>query len=328
MGFCGGLPLSGVEWEEGTLSFVRMRNDKRAMSTEAKPFLKWAGGKGQLLPQLASHLPQKIYGEPFTYIEPFVGGGAMLFYMLQHFDNIRKAVINDVNEDLILTYRTIRDDVEPLIYALSLMEREYLAIDGQEARSAKFYEIRERYNHHAGDCITRAAQLIFLNKTCFNGLYRVNGKGLFNVPFGRYANPTICNASVLRADSHLLQRANIEICQSDYMQAAAHVEGLTFVYLDPPYRPLDATSSFTAYAKGDFNDNDQRKLADFCHRLTDRGCFWMESNADCSAKNPEDRFFEELYKDYRIERVNAARFINANASKRGKLTELLIKNYE
>ncbi|MBQ9671490.1 MAG: DNA adenine methylase [Prevotella sp.] len=298
------------------------------MSTEAKPFLKWAGGKGQLLSQLVTHLPQQINGEPFTYIEPFVGGGAMFFYMLQHFGNIRKAVINDVNEDLILTYRTIHDDVEALIGVLSQMEHEYLAIDSQEERSVWFYEIRKQYNQHVGDSIARAAQLIFLNKTCFNGLYRVNGKGLFNVPFGRYANPTICNASLLRSGSLLLQRANIEICQGDYLQTIAHLEGLTFVYLDPPYRPLDATSSFTAYAKGNFNDDDQRQLAAFCHQLSDAGCFWMESNADCSAKNPEDHFFEELYKDYRIERVNAARFINANAGKRGKLTELLIKNYE
>mgnify|MGYP002854993658 FL=1 len=297
------------------------------MSTEAKPFLKWAGGKGQLLSQLAAHLPQQINGEPFTYIEPFVGGGAMLFFMLQHFSNIRKAVINDVNEDLILTYRTIRDDVETLIGVLSQMEHKYMAIDSQEGRSARFYEIREQYNRHVGDNIARAAQLIFLNKTCFNGLYRVNGKGLFNVPFGRYTNPTICNASLLRADSQLLQRANIEICQGDYQQTIAQVEGVTFVYLDPPYRPLDATSSFTAYTMGDFNDDDQRQLAAFCHQLSDAGCYWMESNSDCSAKNPEDRFFEELYQDYRIERVNAARFINSNACKRGKLTELLIKNY-
>ena len=298
------------------------------MSTDAKPFLKWAGGKGQLLGQLSEHLPDRISKEPFTYIEPFVGGGAMFFYMLQHYSNIRKAVINDVNEDLILTYRTIRDDVEKLIATLSKMEDEYLAIEDQELRSQMFYKIRERYNQNNSNSIERAAQLIFLNKTCFNGLYRVNSKGLFNVPFGRYANPTICNTSLLRADSLLLQESNIEICQGDYTETFHRIEGLTFVYLDPPYRPLDATSSFTAYAKGDFNDDDQRRLADFCRQLNVAGCYWMESNADCSAKNPEDTFFEELYKDYRIERVNAARFINANPSKRGKLTELLIKNYE
>ena len=298
------------------------------MSTEARPFLKWAGGKSQLLNQLGAYLPQQISEEPFTYIEPFVGGGAMLFYMLQHFCNIRKAVINDVNEDLILTYRIIKDDVEALITNLDKYEKDYLAITDQEGRSQIFYEVRERYNQHLGDSIERASQLIFLNKTCFNGLYRVNRRGQFNVPFGKYANPTICNAKLLRADSQLLQSAQVVISQGDYAQTVQHIDSLTFVYLDPPYRPLDATSSFTAYAKGDFNDDDQRALAAFCHQLSERGCFWMESNADCSAKNPNDTFFEDLYADYKIERVYASRFINANPEKRGKLTELLIKNYE
>jgi len=317
----------GKECEGGTLSFLPMQK-RQTMSTEAKPFLKWAGGKGQLLAQIAAYLPRQIYNEPFTYIEPFVGGGAVLFYMLQHFDNLRKVVINDVNEDLILTYRTIRNDVETLINTLKAVEEDYLATSEQETRSSIFYEIREKYNRHEGCGVDRAAQLIFLNKTCFNGLYRVNSKGLFNVPFGKYANPTICNTNLLRADSQLLQKANVEICQGDYKHIVQHIDGLTFVYLDPPYRPLDATSSFTAYAKGDFNDDDQSNLAAFCNQLNDIGCYWMESNSDCSAKNPEDTFFEDLYKDYRIERVNAARFINANPSKRGKLTELLIRNYE
>ena len=298
------------------------------MGTEAKPFLKWAGGKGQLLSQLAEHLPNAIEKEPFTYIEPFVGGGAMLFYMLQRFGNIRKATVNDVNEDLILTYRTIRDDAEALIERLSALERDYLSIESQEVRSEMYYHIREQYNQHEANAVERASQLIFLNKTCFNGLYRVNAKGRFNVPFGRYANPTICNAEVIRADSKLLQSANVEICQGDFSQTLHYAGGLTFFYLDPPYRPLDATSSFTAYAKGDFNDDDQRQLAAFCRQLSEQGCLWMQSNADCSAKNPEDTFFEELYEDCHIHRVHAARFINANPSKRGKLTELLIKNYE
>lgn len=298
------------------------------MSAEPKPFLKWAGGKGQLLSQLAAFLPQQIKNEPFTYIEPFVGGGAMLFYMLQHYGNIKKAVINDVNEDLILAYRIVKDDVEALIGKLGKMENDYLAITDQDGRNRVFYEVREQYNQHIGDEIDRAAQLIFLNKTCFNGLYRVNKRGFFNVPSGRYSRPSICNAGVLRADSCLLQSARVEICQGDYAQTIENIDGLTFVYLDPPYRPLDATSSFTAYAKDDFNDDDQRKLADFCNLLAEKGCFWMESNADCSAKNPEDTFFEELYKGFRIERVEAARFINANPQKRGKLTELLMMNYE
>lgn len=298
------------------------------MSTEAKPFLKWAGGKSQLLGQLAAYLPHQINEKTFTYIEPFVGSGAMFFYMLQHFGNISKAVINDINEDLILTYRIVKNDVEALIMKLDRLEKDYLAITDPIGRSQIFYEVRERYNQHIGDGIERASQLIFLNKTCFNGLYRVNRRGQFNVPFGKYANPTICNAKLLRADSQLLQSAKIEICQGDYAQTMQHADGLSFVYLDPPYRPLDATSSFTAYAKKDFNDDDQRRLAAFCHELSGRDCLWMQSNADCSAKNPEDTFFEELYRDCHISRVFAARFINANPAKRGKLTELLIKNYE
>lgn len=298
------------------------------MSTEAKPFLKWAGGKGQLLSQLVEYLPERISKEPFTYIEPFVGGGAMLFFMLQHFGNIKQVVINDINEDLILTYRTIKDDVEALITCLEKLETDYLEVKDQEKQSRMFYEIREQYNQHNANGALRAAQLIFLNKTCFNGLYRVNAKGLFNVPFGRYIYPTICNTSMLRADSRLLQSTNIEISQGDFFQTLSYIDDLTFVYLDPPYRPLDATSSFTAYAKGDFNDDDQRKLADYCHHLSEKKCLWMQSNADCSAKNPEDMFFEELYNGYRIDRVFASRSINANPNKRGKLTELLIRNYE
>ena len=189
----------------GYAFFCPQPNDKGAMSTEAKPFLKWAGGKGQLLMQLSEHLPEIISKEPFTYVEPFVGGGAMLFYMLQHFSNIRKAVINDVNEDLILTYRIIKDDVEALISNLNRLEKDYFTITDQDGRSQIFYEVRERYNQHIGDSIERASQLIFLNKTCFNGLYRVNRRGQFNVPFGKYANPIICKAKLLRADSQLLQ---------------------------------------------------------------------------------------------------------------------------
>ena len=297
------------------------------MSIEAKPFLKWAGGKGKLLTQLSEHLPKRISEEPFTYIEPFVGGGAMLFYMLQHFSNIKKVVINDVNGDLILAYKTIKDDVESLIESLNNLEKKYYSIDA-EKRSDMYYDIREQYNQHQGESVARVSQLIFLNKTCFNGLYRVNSKGFFNVPFGRYVNPTICNADVLRADSMVLKSANIEICQGDFCEVIKQIDGLTFVYMDPPYRPLDATSSFTAYAKGDFNDDDQRKLASFCNILSEKECLWMQSNSDCSAKNPEDTFFEDLYNQYIINRVYASRSINANASKRGKLTELLIKNYE
>ena len=296
------------------------------MNTEAKPFLKWAGGKGQLLEQLASFLPALIHNEQFTYIEPFVGGGAMLFFMLRNFPNMRQVVINDVNEDLISTYRIIRDEVEPLIDVLAEMEKNYFALETEDGRREMFLAIRDQYNSEYSTSIMRSAYMLFLNRTCFNGLYRVNARGLFNVPFGKYKNPKICNADLLREDSRILNTVEVEICCGDYHQTERFIDGLTFFYLDPPYRPLSETSSFTAYAKGDFNDDNQRELADFCHLLSERGCLWMQSNADCSAKNPADTFFEELYHDFTIERVYASRNINANASKRGKLTELLIHN--
>ena len=281
---------------------------KNTESIAPKPILKWAGGKTQLLGELLPKVPSSYN----RYIEPFVGGGAM-FFALQP----ENGLIADSNPELINMYRQVSDNVEAVIRQLETYQN----------TKDMFYLVRG-LDWEAMTPSEAAARTIYLNKTCFNGLYRVNKKGLFNVPFGKYANPTICNAEVLRADSQLLQSAKVEICQGDYTQTLEHVDGLTFFYLDPPYRPLDATSSFTAYAKGDFNDDDQRELADFCHQLSDRGCLWMESNADCSAKNPEDTFFEDLYRNYRIERVYASRFINANPNKRGKLTELLIKNYE
>lgn len=296
------------------------------MGTEAKPFLKWAGGKGQLIEQLSVYLPNKIYHEPFNYVEPFVGGGAMLFYMLKTFPNIKKVIINDVNEQLVSTYRNIRDNVYTLIGALSELEDSYLKLE-EGKRKEMYLIVRDKYNTPTCTGIMKSAYMLFLNRTCFNGLYRVNGKGLFNVPFGKYANPTICNAELLKEDSMMLNKVDMEICCGDYRDTLQQVDdGLCFFYLDPPYRPLSETSSFTAYAKGDFNDDNQRELAQFCHTLDERGCLWMQSNADCSAKNPADTFFEELYADYQIERVYASRNINANASKRGKLTELLIHN--
>ena len=298
------------------------------MSTEAKPFLKWAGGKGQLIEQLSAYLPKRIYEEPFTYIEPFVGGGAMLFYMLRTFPNMKKVVINDINEQLIATYRIIKDDVEALIARLAEIEQQYQSLPNEEERKRMFLNVRERYNEQACMSVEKSTCLLFLNRTCFNGLYRVNGKGYFNVPFGRYSNPTICNAELLRADSRMLNSKNIVICCGSYADTVGAIDGngLTFFYLDPPYRPLSETSSFTAYAKGDFDDDDQRALGDFCRKISQRGCLWMQSNADCSAKNPNDTFFEELYQDYCIDRVFASRNINANAAKRGRLTELLIHN--
>ena len=295
---------------------------------KAKPFIKWAGGKGQLLEQLDAYLPED-FGERrnITYIEPFVGGGAMLFYMLQRYPNIQHAVINDVNSDLTTCYRTVRDSPEELITSLTEIQNAYNELQTEEARRDFFLAARDRYNEKNLDPIENTTKFIFLNRTCFNGLYRVNKKGLFNVPFGKYINPQICDPATIRLDSELLQR--VEILTGDFEATLDHVgDGYNFFYFDPPYRPLNATSSFNSYSKEDFNDEEQIRLRDFCARLNGRlGIGWMLSNADCSAKNPEDTFFEDIYNDFFINRVFASRAINANPSKRGKLTELLICNY-
>lgn len=300
------------------------------MGTEAKPFLKWAGGKGQLLSQLEQHLPDDLKEHEFTYIEPFVGGGAMFFHMLQRFSNIKRAVINDINSYLITAYRVIKDSSNELIERLAELEKRYYALNEDEAKKSFFLEARTIFNENNLDDIDRTKYLIFLNRTCFNGLYRVNAKGKFNVPFGRYHNPTICNSEVIQADSQLLNKVEVVILNGDYEQTLKHVsDELSFFYFDPPYRPLDATSSFNSYAKEEFDDDEQIRLRDFCAKLNKMpNIKWMLSNSDCSARNPEDTFFEHLYKEFNINRVQASRAINANPNKRGKLTELLIKNYE
>ena len=296
----------------------------------AKPFIKWVGGKGQLLQQLESQLPRELYEESFTYIEPFVGGGAMLFFILQNFVNIKREVINDINRNLTEAYRTIKEEPEGLVYRLKHIEQQYMPIRDYEVQRNFYLEMRRRFNEEQLSSLDKTALLIFLNRTCFNGLYRENARGLFNVPFGRYANPTICNEEVIYADSELLNRFDVQILNGDFKETAKAIDnaGLNFFYFDPPYRPLSATSSFNSYVKEDFNDDSQRNLAEFC-RMLDRkdNVRWMLSNSDCSAKNPADTFFEDIYEGFNIQRVYASRMVNANASKRGKLTELLIRNY-
>lgn len=300
-------------------------------SYKARPFIKWVGGKGQLLSQLADALPTELNDGDFTYVEPFVGGGAMLFFMLQRFPNIKSAVINDINKNLTDSYQVIKDEPEKLLLRLRHIEKEYKSLHKEESRKVFFLEIRDRFNGEDLDKVEKTSFLIFLNKTCFNGLYRENSKGKFNVPFGRYANPTICNEDVICADSELLNRCNVNILNGDFSLTLKHVneQELFFFYFDPPYRPLNTTSNFNSYVKEDFDDNKQRELANFCRVLSVRkNCLWMLSNSDCSAKNPEDIFFEKIYDGFDIQRVYASRFVNAVASKRGKLTELLIRNYE
>lgn len=293
---------------------------------QAKPFVKWVGGKRQLLSSIEQALPDNISQlSNLTYIEPFIGGGAMLFHMLQKYPNIQKAVINDINQDLILAYKTVRDDAEELIKELKIIERDYLKLN-EACRKQFFIEKRSLFNTKKLSNIDNTVTFIFLNRTCFNGLYRVNSKGLFNVPFGQSVNPTICDERTIYADRELLQK--VEILNGDFEITEKYITEETFFYLDPPYRPLNATSSFNSYAKEVFNDSEQTRLKLFCERLSQKGCSLMLSNSDCAAKNPEDTFFDDLYSEFFIKRVWASRAINANPEKRGKLTELLIRNYE
>ena len=297
----------------------------------AKPFVKWVGGKGQLLLQMEERLPQELYGEEFTYIEPFVGGGAMLFFMLQKFPNIKRAVINDINSNLTCAYATIKNDAAHLVKQLKHLEKQYNALLNELQRKEFYLEMRRCFNNEVLTDVEKTSLLLFLNRTCFNGLYRENSKGEFNVPFGRYANPKICNEELIYADSELLNKHDVQIMNGDFKQTITAIDSykLNFFYFDPPYRPLSATSSFNSYVKETFNDDNQMDLAHFCRNIaTYDNVFWMLSNSDCSSKNPSDVFFENLYKGFSIQRVTASRMVNASANKRGKLTELLICNYE
>ena len=293
---------------------------------KAKPFIKWVGGKGQLIEQLEALLPADFAErENVTYIEPFVGGGAMLFYMLQTYPNIKSAIINDINPDLMQCYQIVRDTPSELIKSLDAIQGEYHALQTEEERRSFFLQQRDRFNTKSLNPIENSTLFFFLNRTCFNGLYRVNKAGKFNVPFGKYATPTICDTSTIYADSKLLQR--VEILTGDFEQTFSKIKGNTFFYFDPPYRPLSNTSSFKDYSKEDFNDNAQIRLKLFCDRLNEAGVDFMLSNSDCLGKDGKDRFFDDLFIDYRIERVWASRNVNAIASKRGKLTEILVRNY-
>jgi DNA adenine methylase len=295
------------------------------MQKTAKPFLKWAGGKTQLLSNIEKTLPTKITRTNFTYIEPFVGSGAVLFWMLNNFPNLKKAVINDINEDLINTYKTIANKPKELISILEILQNEFHNLEGNEDnKKLYYYQKRDLYNSRKETQSQQAALFIFLNRTCFNGLYRVNRKNEYNVPMGGYKKPTICDKENILAVSEALQK--VEILCGDFEQTLDFAEQNILFYFDPPYKPLNETSSFNSYAKDEFNDGEQIRLRDFCNKLNVLNHTWILSNSDVKGKDENDNFFDDLYADFSISRVNAKRSINANPNKRGKLTELLITN--
>ena len=291
----------------------------------AKPFLKWAGGKTQLIKDIERTLPTKITKEKFTFIEPFVGSGAVLFWMLNNFPKLEKAVINDINEDLINTYKTIASNPKELISILEILQNEFHNLEGsEENKKLYYYQKRELYNTRKEEQSGQAALFIFLNRTCFNGLYRVNSKNLYNVPMGGYKKPTICDKENILAVNNVLQK--VEILSGDFEQTLNYADKKSLFYFDPPYKPLSETSSFNSYAKDEFNDGEQIRLKDFCSKLDALNHIWVLSNSDVKGKNENDNFFDDLYSDFNIQRVEAKRNINANPEKRGKLTELLITN--
>lgn len=313
----------------------------KIITNKPKPFLKWAGGKTQLLPIIDKNLPrpQIENGQITKFIEPFVGSGAVLFHILGNYQTIKEAYIYDINPELINVYIAIKNNLDELIKILKVLEEDYLPLD-MEKRKEKYYDIRQKFNEeidtlnendlNIGNAYSkRAAQFIFLNKTCFNGLFRVNKKGEFNVPMGKYKNPTICNKPVLEIASKYLQNVNIKC--GDYKQSYQVIDNKTFVYFDPPYKPLSTSSSFTSYSKFDFNDDDQKELALYFHKLNEeKNAFLMLSNSDPKNTDPSNTFFEDIYKNshINIQSVNARRSINSNANKRGEITELLITNYK
>lgn len=269
------------------------------------PVLKWVGGKRQLLDELVPLLPKKIS----AYCEPFVGGGAMLFSIQP-----KLAYINDINNDLILVYNTIKNDVESLISALTEYKNE----------ADFFYSVRDwdrdKKKYESLTDVEKAARIIYLNKTCYNGLYRVNNAGEFNSPFGNYKNPNIVNAPVLRAVNFYFNNAAIYFSSTDYAETLYSIPKGTFVYLDPPYDPISSTSNFTGYSKGGFTQADQIRLRKCCDDLNNRGIKFMLSNSST-------KFIRDQYSAYKITTVHAKRAINSVASKRGEVEEIVVRNY-
>ncbi|MDM3861431.1 MAG: DNA adenine methylase [Aphanizomenon gracile PMC644.10] len=273
-----------------------------------KPFVKWAGGKRQLVPTiLANHLPKNYNLQ--TYYEPFIGGGALLFSLQP-----KKAVINDSNAELINCYKIIKNSLDELIEDLK----------NHKNNEYYYYDIRDwdrEKNFKSKTEVQRASRIIFLNKTCYNGLFRVNSQGQFNVPFGKYKNPNILDIAVLKAVNKYLNENQVRILNSDFQEAVKDAKRGDFIYLDPPYDPVSETASFTGYDVNGFNKQEQRRLKEVFDDLNSRGCHILLSNA-------YTEFIEDLYKDYLHTKISAIRAINCNGKKRGKVDEILVKNYE
>lgn len=304
---------------------------------EVKPFLKWAGGKRQLIDEIDSRLPPEIKktGKIKKYFEPFVGGGAIFFHLISNYD-IKKSYLYDINKELILTYNVIKNNPNELIEELNTLSETYkLKSNSKEHIHNFYYDIREKFNdiredfnfdNYSAEHIPIAAYMIFLNKTCFNGLYRVNSSNRFNVPASYVKNPLICDKENILNVSKVLKGTEI-IC-SDYSESEPLIEKNSLVYLDPPYRPLTNNKSFDGYSKKSFDDNDQIELGEFFKRIDKKGANVILSNSDPKNTNKNDNFFDDIYKNFKIDRVEAKRFINSKGNRRGPINEIIVYNYQ
>jgi len=304
---------------------------KTVLEQPARPFIKWAGGKGQLISQMRGYLPKQLRntGRMKNYFEPFLGGGAVFFWLTSEFD-FENVYLYEINSEVANCYQTIRNRINKLVGELGSLEADYFSKSDDKLEQF-FYSMRSEYNglilsRTPNNLVRKAALLIFLNKTCYNGLYRVNLKGEFNVPFGRYKKPAICDEENLYAVNDVLK--NAEIINGDFAQCLAHADSESFVYCDPPYRPISETANFTNYSKDTFNDYEQKRLKEVFDKLNDVGALVMLSNSDPKNFDPKDTFFDDLYRGYNIRRLKAIRMINCNASKRGEIKEILVRNYE
>ncbi len=296
------------------------------MKYTAKPFIKWAGGKSALLDDIRRYYPEKLGKSINKYCEPFIGGGAVLFDVLSNY-KIEHVYISDRNEQLINLYKAVQNNVEELIEHLRMMQAGYIALDVYK-RKDYYYERRDLYNQYIQkmniDSVYGSALFMFLNRTCFNGLYRVNGQGLFNVPSGAYKNPRICDEEGLLEASRLLKGVSIE--WAGYEESYDFIDSNTFVYFDPPYRPLTESANFTSYSKDKFDDEDQIKLGRYFEKLAEKDAKLLLSNSDPKNINESDDFFDDLYKGFDVLRIKSKRRINSDASKRGEITEILVTN--
>ena len=298
---------------------------KEMPTKDVKPFLKWAGGKGQLLSKIGEYYPKKN-SNITKYCEPFIGGGAVFFDIISKY-KFKEVLLTDINPELVNAYIQVRDNVEQLIEQLKVLQKEYLAKD-ELGRKNYYLKNRDRYNElikngSEKDNLEKAVLMLFINRTCFNGLYRVNSKGLYNVPAGKYTNPLICNDMNLRNVSKCLQ--GVQIRNGDFTLTRDFIDENTFVYCDPPYRPI-TEGGFNSYDKSDFNDDEQIRLAKYIEEMNQKGASILLSNSDPKNADQNDDFFDDLYSKFNINRVYASRNINSDASGRGKITELLIAN--